>query len=465
VIKIKKLGHIENLEKHYRPCACRSTTPFFSERKHNQKFSHIKDQKGNQYRTFFQHDRDKILYCRSFRRLRLKSQIFPEHSADYLRTRLDHTLEVAQIARHFARQLRLNEDLVDAISLAHDIGHAPFAHSGERALHEFLKNNKYTSCDGFKHNWQGLRIVDKLEKVYPKIDGLDLTKAVRIAILKHTELNYPKDSISNCYCDMYKEIIKEFNPFDKNIDLFEIQLCRLSDDIAQVIHDFEDAIISNSIDFELVVKHAKYPIIDLCIKDLEKKGYNAKEIDFKDKDYISFLMSRIRSEMIYKLTLDILEYSKKALEDWEINQFGEVNEKAQIESFNNYVRDRKPFPKLIWFSKLEKEFEKLRKKLYNIILATERVSKMDGKAAYILKRILKVYLTSPKQLPNSIIEIYKKQKKINTDIRNWNEQKIKKLSNDPVFIRAVVDYVAGMTDRFALKEYDMLYSAYPRSEL
>jgi dGTPase len=169
--------HLRKLESHYRACACRSTTPFFSERKYGREkntSSHTTDEEDRDYRTYFQHDRDKILYSRSFKRLRLKTQILPEHIADYLRTRSDHTLEVSQIARHLARQLRLNEDLVDAIALAHDIGHTPFAHSGERALHKFLIMNK---CDGFKHNWQGLRVVDKLEEAYPEINGVKSDKS------------------------------------------------------------------------------------------------------------------------------------------------------------------------------------------------------------------------------------------------------------------------------------------------
>ena len=166
----KQMERVWEFERHYKPYACRSSTPFFSET--HCKMSrvnisyHEETPEGSVYRTTFQHDRDKILYCPSFRRLRLKSQIFPEHIGDYLRTRLDHTLEVAQIARHLARQLGLNEDLVDAIALAHDIGHAPFAHSGERALQNFLHSYKEFELDGFKHNWQSLRVVDKLDRSY-----------------------------------------------------------------------------------------------------------------------------------------------------------------------------------------------------------------------------------------------------------------------------------------------------------
>ncbi len=191
---VRRYGELEG---YFYPAACRSTTPIFSKRTFESQLAHPTDPDGVTYRTKFQHDRDKILYSLAFRRLRLKSQMFPEHLSGHVRTRLDHSLEVAQIARHMARQLRLNEDLADAIGLGHDLGHAPFAHSGERAIHRFLTtlNNAEDGLrlasghgliydpavkhSGFRHNWQSLRVVDKLERAYPDHDGLNLTWATR----------------------------------------------------------------------------------------------------------------------------------------------------------------------------------------------------------------------------------------------------------------------------------------------
>lgn len=458
-----KLQHLNKLEQHFRACACRSTTPFFSERKNKEEFSHRTDETGeNYYRTYYQHDRDKILYSRSFRRLRLKTQIFPEHTSDHLRTRLDHTLEVAQIARHFARQLQLNEDLVDAIAIGHDIGHTPFAHSGERSLHRFLCEK---SLEGFKHNWQGLRVVDKLEKAYPYIYGLNLTRAVRIGILKHTRLRY-REMEGKCSCDIGNEIYKEFNPSSPACEIFEVQVTRLSDEIAQAIHDFEDAIVSDSLSFyEIKESKGEYLLIKECI-DIIKKKWKAADFVFanKDKDLISLLLSRIRSELIFQLTLDATNASKKKLDVWE-SRLSKLKEKEKQEKkFNDFIKSGGEFPSLIGLDKKKSVFKEFKEKLKEKVIKSERVSRMDGKADYIIRKILEVYLTKPGQVPQQVLEQYRLAKgdKSNNNIRQWPEYKLKKLKSDKVFIRAAVDYVAGMTDRFALREFDQLYSPYPR---
>jgi len=285
---------IREMEAHYRPCACRCSTPFFSERLQNIEIGHETDQSGSMYRTLYQHDRDKILYSHSFRRLRLKTQIFPEHVADHLRTRLDHTLEVAQIARHLARQLKLNEDLVDAIALAHDIGHTPFAHSGERALHKYLIN---LNLIGFKHNWQGLRVVDFIEKAYSNIDGLNLTNAVRIGILTHSERFYKQFPNEKCDCDMLEIINKSFDPESLTKDIFEVQIVRIADDIAGAIHDLEDALLSKVYSFsDLISKKIDSELLKKCIENLEDKGLDFSTFDLSKNENTSFLLSKIRSE-------------------------------------------------------------------------------------------------------------------------------------------------------------------------
>ncbi|MHC4529075.1 MAG: deoxyguanosinetriphosphate triphosphohydrolase family protein, partial [Planctomycetota bacterium] len=295
--------HVDKMEAHYRGCACRSRTPFFSKREHEAVCSHVYDPLGTVYRTLYQHDRDKILYSPSFRKLRLKTQVFPEHAADRFRTRLDHTLEVAQIARHLARQLRLNEDLVDAIALAHDICHTPFGHSGERALHRYLKDK---GLDGLKHNWQGLRLVDKLEPAYPKTPGLNLTRAVRIGIVKHTGLSYNGDvAEQRCTCDMTDELEEDFDPKEQSNDIIEVQLVQLADEFAQLVHDFEDALGSGIITLQDIVRpEAKYPLIDRCITELGKKCIYASDFDLGNEQHCSQLLARIRSELIFQLTVD-----------------------------------------------------------------------------------------------------------------------------------------------------------------
>lgn len=456
-----EFDQLSELENQYRICSCRSTTPFFSSRKNSYKSPHIKDSKGNITRTKFQHDRDKILYSHSFRRLKLKTQIFPEHASDYLRTRLDHTLEVSQISRHLARQLKLNEDLLDALSLAHDIGHTPFGHSGERALHKFLTimmKKSHPNLKGFKHNWQGLRIVDKLENLYPQQNGLDLTNAVRIGILLHTNLSYKNDD-SSCDCDMSDSL--GFDPSDKKCNIFEIQVLQIADEIAQVIHDLEDAFISGEIQLEEVIRNKdRYPVIKDCIEA------RSEITDIDPFNNSSLLITRLRSELLWQLTTDIIESTKPKLEQWEQENLIGNNIKSKIEAFNSYVESDSPFPICVELDAKKTDFEMLSNIIEEKLVNSERINRMDGKADYCLHKILEVYLTKPKQVPTSVLDQFGREiGHSGNDLRMMNEDKLKSITNTPEFVRRAVDFVAGMTDRFSLKEFDQLYSAYPRSEL
>ncbi|MDP3980044.1 MAG: dNTP triphosphohydrolase, partial [Chlamydiota bacterium] len=162
-------------------------------------------------RTAFQRDRDRVIHSRAFRRLEYKTQVFVNHEGDHYRTRLTHTMEVAQIGRNIARALRLNEDLTEAITLAHDVGHPPFGHSGEKALNKLMANN-----GGFEHNRQSIRIVEKIEKRYPDFDGLNLTWEVRKGLQKHLG----------------------------NVSSLEAQTADIADDIAYLCHDLDDGLSS-----------------------------------------------------------------------------------------------------------------------------------------------------------------------------------------------------------------------------
>ena len=453
------------LEDHYRSCACRSTTPYFSERIHAADNGHVADTSGKLYRTYFQHDRDKILYSQSFRRMKLKTQIFPEHTDDHLRTRLLHTLEVAQIARHLARQLQLNEDLVDAIALAHDVGHAPFAHSGERALHRYLVSK---GLDGFKHNWQSLRVVDKLENAYPSIPGLNLTRAVRIGILNHTKLAYTDSTPSEtCTCGIERVVIDDLSPGSDFTNLLESQLVALADDFAQVVHDFEDAIVSHLITLEEIQDEPdRFVLLNRCLNRVETQGVHWKTMDFANRGQRDLFIARLRSELIFQLTLDTIEISRPALEKWESHNFGLVKASA-ISEFNRFVNSRGNFEALIKLDKLKEEFLSLKQYIVDKVVRSERVSRMDGKADYMIHRILGVYLDKPLQVHDLVLERFKRDKGLSDDeqIRNWKPEKLTQLRTDPLFVRSAVDYVAGMTDRFAIREYDQLYSAYPRMDL
>ncbi|HEO64097.1 MAG TPA: deoxyguanosinetriphosphate triphosphohydrolase, partial [Candidatus Omnitrophica bacterium] len=196
-------------------------------------------EKEDLYRTPFQRDRDRIIHSTAFRRLEYKTQVFVIHEGDYYRTRLTHSLEVAQIARSIARALSLNADLVEAIALGHDIGHTPFGHSGEDILNELLED-----CGGFNHNLQGLRIVDYLESKYPEFSGLNLTWEVREGLLKHTT------RYDNSYSDAGPYLLPDYAGRDsggfcsQDPPTLEAQIVNLADEIAYDNHDIDDGITS-----------------------------------------------------------------------------------------------------------------------------------------------------------------------------------------------------------------------------
>src|SRR3989338_5158463 len=191
---------------------------------------HSKDSRGRRYketehpfRTAFQRDRDRIIHCNAFRRLEYKTQVFVYHEGDHYRTRLTHTIEVAQISRTIARALGLNEDLSEAIALAHDLGHPPFGHSGETVLNELMKDH-----GGFEHNAHSLRIVEELEKRYPGFNGLNLTWEVREGIVKHNS-EHDRPSLSD-------EYEKDKQP------CLEAQIVDIADEIAYNNHDLDDGL-------------------------------------------------------------------------------------------------------------------------------------------------------------------------------------------------------------------------------
>ena len=215
---------------------------------------HSKDTRGRRYpekeptyRSCYQRDRDRIVHSTAFRRLEYKTQVFVNHEGDYYRTRLTHTLEVSQIARSIAREMRLNEDLVEAIALAHDIGHPPFGHAGEETLSILMKQN-----GGFDHNLQGLRVVDELEERYPSFPGLNLTWEVREGINKHTTMfDKPRRLV---------ELEPEASP------TLETQVVDAADEIAYDNHDIDDGLASGLIDKKEISRLGLWKTISLDIK-------------------------------------------------------------------------------------------------------------------------------------------------------------------------------------------------------
>jgi dGTPase len=319
-----------------------------------------KDSKGRShaeakhpYRSGFQRDRDRIIHSSAFRRLEYKTQVFVNYEGDYYRTRLTHTLEVAQIARTIARVLRLNEDLVEAISLAHDLGHTPFGHAGEEILHKLMQDH-----GGFEHNRQGLRVVDYLEERYPTFKGLNLTWEVREGIVKHkTFFDHP---------DM-----KEFQGVLSAS--LEAQVVDAADEIAYDSHDLDDGITSRLID-----------IRDLNVVSL----WHRAKAQILQKDLQ--LKEEIRKYQIVKSLInlrveDIIIHTESLLRQHNIGSVDDVRSRTE---------------KLISFSpEVLEESAQLRQFLNQKLYQHYKVVRMSNKARRFIQELFQAYVANPEQLP------------------------------------------------------------------
>lgn len=362
--------------------------------KSSQSRGRVHKEEEHPYRTAYQRDKDRITYSTAFRRMQYKTQVFVNYEGDHYRTRLTHTLEVTQISRTIARALGLNEDLVEAIALSHDIGHTPFGHSGEKALHDLMKGR-----GGFEHNKQALRIVDYLEKRYPDFRGLNLTWEVREGIIKHKTV-YDAPYISG------------FGPYKQ--PSLEAQTVNASDEIAYDNHDLDDGITSGLIPMENLDK------IKLWNKAC--KQVNAKYPNI-DKKVRRCLMIK---ELINHQVTDLIEETKKRLKKYKIT---------------SALKGRKCGYKIVSFSpQLNKEKKILENFLFNNLYMHPRVIRMSDKACRFIQQLFNVYLKKPKLLPQDKLELLKKDGKF----------------------RVICDYIAGMTDRFALDEYKKLFDPYER---
>ena len=304
------------------------------------------------FRTEFQRDRDRIIHSTAFRRLEYKTQVFVNHEGDYYRTRLTHTIEVQQVARTIARAMRLNEDLAEAISLAHDIGHTPFGHAGEEKLHEIMEDK-----GGFEHNLQGLRVVDYLENKYERFKGLNLTFETREGIVKH------KTSYDNP-----EFLPEEFYP-GKNPTL-EAQIVNLADEIAYNAHDIDDGLKSGNISLEQILDSVPLfkELYDKAshIKDKEKRKYEA-----------------IR-EFIGMQIHDVIEYSLKRIKELRVETVEDVRECEVLIGFSPGMREKN---------------EILKKFLYNSLYTHYKVIKMQEKAKRYIEALFNIYMENLKQLP------------------------------------------------------------------
>lgn len=354
-----------------------------------------------QYRSDYQRDRDRIIHSSAFRRLEYKTQVFVNHEGDMFRTRLTHSIEVAQLSRSIARILELNEDLSETIALAHDLGHTPFGHAGQDALNACMKD-----FDGFEHNLQSLRTVDKLEHSYADFPGLNLTFESREGILKHCSLKNAKQ-----LGDVGERFINKHQPS------LEAQVVNLADEIAYNNHDVDDGLRSGLIDIEqlLEIRLFKEQF------DIVKKKYP----DLQDRRRIHEIIRR----MINRQVVDLIDTTKANLQQAKPDS---------IDSIRNQSGDLAYFsPEMLEMNLQLKRF--LRTHMY----AHYRVHRMSVKAARIIEQLFTAFLNDPKLL-NPKYQLIVSQK----------EQK------DPVFgkARAVADFIAGMTDRYAIAEYGKIFN-------
>ena len=344
-------------------------------------------EESHSYRSEYQRDRERIIHCRAFRRLEYKTQVFINHEGDHFRTRLTHTMEVAQIARAAARAMRLNEDLAESIALAHDLGHTPFGHVGERELNRLLHDN-----GGFEHNRQSLRVVEVLEKRYSDFDGLNLTWETREGIIKHSG-TYDRPETS------------EFMP--KEEPTLEAQIIDFADEIAYNNHDLDDGISSGLLQYEQVY--------DLQIWNMAVKEYG------RDLPKSTKMAAReIIRTIINLLVTDLINNTMEAINKNNIKNYRDVKECGV---------------KLAGFSgQINRANEELKSFLKSNLYRHYKVSRMSLKSERVINELFKVYTEHPETLPHSYQESIDKQGILIT----------------------VRDFIAGMTDRFALEEYRKL---------
>jgi dGTPase len=354
------------------------------------------------YRNPYQRDRDRIIHSTAFRRLEYKTQVFVNHEGDYYRTRLTHTLEVSQIARSISRALGLNEDLTEAVALAHDLGHTPFGHSGEEVLRELMKDH-----GGFEHNFQGLWVVDRLEKRYPDFPGLNLTWEVRESMVKHHS-RYDDEGKSRRYWGDY-----EFD--ERTYPLLEAQVVDLSDAAAYDSHDIDDGLTAGFIEEEELME---LPLFAEAAELVRKKHGKLDKV---------LRIRQIVRVLINIEVMDVLAETRKRIKEAGLSSTDDVRERGR---------------EIVAFSPERARGKgELEKFLYDRLYSHHRVKRMSLKAGRFVTELFNAYVDEPRQLPPEY------------------QRHIEEVGLQ----RGVCDYVAGMTDRYAQDEYKKLFYPYERT--
>jgi dGTPase len=342
-------------------------------------------------RSEFQRDRDRIIHSAAFRRLEYKTQVFVNHEGDLFRTRLTHSIEVAQIGRSIARRLRLNEDLVEAVALSHDVGHTPFGHAGQDALNACMQGH-----GGFEHNLQSLRVVDQLEERYAAFDGLNLCFETREGILKHCALNKAAELGA-----VGERFLKKQQPS------LEAQITNLADEIAYNNHDVDDGLRSGLITLEQLAG------VQLFASHLDKVNAAYPKLEGRRS-----IHETIRS-MIGTLVTDLIRQTEHNIQTAAVQSLDEVRVAPALAEFSSEILEQQRELKIF-----------LHKNLYRHY----RVMRMSSKAQRIIKELFQAFMSDSRLLPPQ----FQRQAEVDQ-------------------ARAVADYIAGMTDRYAIKEYRRLF--------
>lgn len=358
----------------------------------NQSLGRQISEEASETRNAFQRDRDRIIHSTAFRRLEYKTQVFVNHEGDLFRTRLTHSLEVAQMARGIARTLNLHEDLTEAIALAHDLGHTPFGHAGQDALNACMRD-----FGGFEHNLQSLRVVEKLELRYADFDGLNLTFEVREGILKHCSIKNAK---------LLGDVGQRF--LDKTSPSLEAQLTNFADEIAYNNHDIDDGLRSGLITIEQLSE------VSLFADNLAQ--VKAKYPKLEQRRLIHETVRR----MINTLMVDLCTQSAKNIAQQQPKSIADIRQLPQLISFSPEIAEQN---------------QKLKQFLRNNLYHHYKVNRMSAKAARIVQELFHAFYENVGLLPNEF-QAYAETDKA----------------------RAVADYIAGMTDRFAIREHRKLFT-------
>jgi dGTPase len=358
-------------------------------------------------RTEYQRDRDRIVHSTAFRRLVYKTQVFLNHEGDMFRTRLTHSLEVAQLGRSIARSLRINEDLVEAVSLAHDLGHTPFGHAGQDALHDCMAD-----YGGFEHNLQSLRVVDRLEERYPAFDGLNLTFETREGILKHCSQAHARALEAQEPGGIGQRFLLRRQPS------LEAQLCNLADEIAYNAHDIDDGVRSGLLTLEQL---RDVPLFDRYRAEAQAEYPGLQEAQ-AHRRLLNEAIRRMLSAQVY----DVIDATQRALDEIRPQDVEAVRAAAALVGFSEAMRSQS---------------QDLKRFLFRNLYRHPQVTDTTGRAKQVVRDLFAAYLAEPNEMKPRFAA---------------RAQAVGGAEGQAHRARVVADFIAGMTDRYAGREHARL---------